>query len=487
MTPSQASRLVFPGPVCAVLTPRRVADVYAGDVRGADCIEVRLDYLEDPFASSEVQWNALSLPVIATCRSEGCGGLFAGSFDEELRILERAVRNGACYVDIDYRMARPVDGAGVIASFHDFEGTPPELQAITRAVSEAPGMAGKVAVMTRTWGDVRRVLDLSRAEWGKPMITVGMGATGQITRVVAPSRGSSLTYASLAQGGAEDGTEAESAPGQLSLRGLLETYRFRAIQRSTRLLGIVGNPVGHSASPALHNRAFSEAGLDYVYLPLPVESLEDFFSEADAIGIVGFSVTIPHKVDILRFLDEVSPEARMVGAVNTVTRRDGKWIGENTDVHGIREALRELDLGAMRVVILGTGGAARAAVAAVTEARSVSVLSRTMTPGPLGWARGVDVERFDPCRIPNADLLINATPVGMSPDVDRTPVECPIPARVVFDMVYNPEDTRLLREARIQGKRTISGRTMFVAQAARQFEIWTGCPASPIVFSEVSS
>lgn len=467
---------MFPGPLCVSLTPRRVEEVFGWDPDGADCLEVRLDHLGEPASAAQVRWDRLPVPVIATCRRVQAGGEFRGTEEEELRILEQAAGNGARWVDLDYRLARPVAGAGVIASFHDFSGTPPGLDRLAEEVCSRPGVAAKIAVHTPTWSDVSRLLALTGREWPKPLIAVGMGETGQMTRVIGPSRGSALTYASASPG-------REAAPGQLSASELIGIYRFRSIGPSTRLLGIVGKPVGHSASPELHNRAMEAAGLDFVYLRFPVDSLEDFFGSARAIGIVGFSVTIPHKVAILPFLDRISPEAQAVGAVNTVTRRDGEWVGDNTDVFGIRASLGDLDLAGLRVVVLGTGGAARAAVAALADAKSITLLSRSRDTGTLDWARRVEVDRADRYERHPADLLINATPVGMYPNVSASPVSGPILADVVFDMVYNPERTLLLRQAESQGKRTISGRTMFLAQAARQFELWTGRPASPNLFS----
>jgi len=468
---------MFPGPVCVALTPDTPADVFSADCKGADCVEVRLDCLGDPRASMEIRWDRLSLPVIATCRRVENGGCFSGSEDQEIEILQAALRNGAHWVDLDYRSADRIDGASVIASWHDFSGTPADLEGVTARVFQSGGAAAKVAVLTRTWADVRMLLDLFERKWPRPLIAVGMGITGQMTRVIGPSRGSALTFVNVGR---------ESAPGQITVAELLGTYKFRSVRRTTRLIGIVGNPVGHSTSPELHNRALVAEGLDYVYLKFPVDSLADFFANAVEIGIAGFSVTIPHKVGVMRFLDRVSSEAMAVGAVNTVTRVDGAWAGENTDVHGARVALRDLDLARMRVVILGSGGAARAAVAATLDARSVTILSRSLPRGRTDWARTVEVDHPDHYSVHEAELLINATPVGMSPDLEASPVSGSIRAEVVFDMVYTPERTRLLRDAEDQGKRTISGRTMFLAQAARQFEIWTGRTADPQLFSGVA-
>ncbi len=464
---------MFPGPICVSLTPKKAAEVFSSVVEGADCIEVRLDYLENPQASDRIAWRDLPAPVIAACRGRDQGGRFAGSIDDEMRILERAVRNGARWVDLDYRFAGQFSASEVIGSYHDFESTPEDLEGLLDAVCQSPVAVAKIATFVRTWSDNRRLLELLGKSWPKPVIVIGMGPMGQITRIIGPSRGSALTYTAIG---------ARSAPGQLTLSELIDTYRFREIGRSTQLIGIVGNPVDHSQSPALHNSAFQAAGLNYVYMKFPVEHVDDFFDNAGPIGIEGFSVTIPHKVDVMRYLEQVSAEARVVGAVNTVYLDDGKWKGDNTDVHGIREALKGFNAQGKTVVVLGTGGAARAVVAALDSAESVTVLSRTREAGTLDWSRQVNVDRLENCSKYETDLLVNATPVGMTPDLESTPVSGTIHANLVFDMVYNPPRTRLLRDAVVQGKQVVAGTAMFVAQAARQFEIWTGHPAPEAVF-----
>ena len=449
--------------LCVPLTPRTLDEVFSTDLTGADCVEVRLDYLIDPRESVHARWDRLPIPVIATCRGKECGGKFEGSIEEEIRILQYAVENGARFVDMDYRFAKPIPGAEVIASFHDFEGTPDDPASLMDRVCASPGQIAKLATMVQSWSDNRRLLDLLSRRWPKPVIVAGMGDIGQITRVIGPARGSFLTYAGLMANA--------SAPGQLTVREMNEVYRFRRAGRATKLIGIVGYPVGHSLSPNVHNRAFEALHLDFIYLKFPTPDVKDFVQNAREIGISGFSVTIPHKTAVIPFLDELTPEAREVGAVNTVSCLDGMWIGDNTDVYGVKAALASVgfDPDDKTVVILGAGGAAKAAVAALKEAKKVEVLSRREIPHASNR----------PC-----DLLINATPVGMFPMVDASPLPGPIPANVVLDMVYNPPITRLLRSALDQGKTVIQGTTMFLAQAARQFEIWTGHRAPSEIFEE---
>ncbi len=448
------------GNLCVSLTGETLQDVFASDISGVDCVEVRLDYLKNPQESLSVRWDRFPVPVIATCRGKERGGLFGGSIEEEIRILEHAAKNGARWVDIDYRHARPVPPAEVIASYHNFEETPEDLESIAAQAFSAEGQVAKIATQVNRWEDNRRLLGLLEGRNPKPLIISGMGDIGQITRIVGPSRGSFLSYAA---------SNRQAAPGQLTVREMLDTYQFRRIRRSTKLLGILGMPVGHSLSPILHNRAFATADLDFAYVKLPAPDIRDFAENARAVGLAGFSVTIPHKVAVTPYLSRITPAAAAVGAVNTVSSENAEWVGDNTDVHGVQAALKSVgfDARGKKVVVMGQGGGAKAAVAAVQGAREISVHSRAEIATAGRQA---------------CDLLINATPIGMYPNVDASPVAGALQADVVFDMVYNPATTALLRQAAAQGKTVISGTTMFLAQAARQFEIWTGRSAPADVY-----
>ena len=446
--------------LCVSLTPETIDDVFTADIAGADCAEVRLDYLKEPQQAVHTRWDRLPIPVIATCRGRERGGLFDGSVEEESRILESAARNGARFVDIDYRFTRAFPPADVIASYHNFDETPADLESIVGRACATGAAIAKAATQVRSWADNRRLFEILSRPWPKPVIVVGMGDLGQVTRIVGPSRGSFLTYAASAR---------QAAPGQLTVSEMLDVYQFRRVRRSTNLLGILGMPLGHSLSPALHNRAFEISHQDFVYLKLPAPDVKDFFENAQSLGIRGFSVTIPHKIAVMPYMQRLTAAASEVGAVNTVSEENGSWIGDNTDVRGVREALKAAGFNpaGKKVVILGRGGGAKAAIAAVQGARDITILAR----GEMAEANGRD-----------CDLLVNATPVGMYPNVDASPIDGPIAASVVFDMVYNPPITNLLRSAATQGKTIIRGSTMFLAQAARQFEIWTGQPAPPEVF-----
>jgi 3-dehydroquinate dehydratase/shikimate dehydrogenase len=447
--------------LCVSLMPQSLEDVFASDVSGVDCVEVRLDSLKDPQQSRDARWDRLPVPVIATCRGKDRGGLFNGSIEDEISILQAAAKNGARYVDIDYRYATPIPPAEVIASYHNFDETPGDIADIANRALAGPAQIAKVATQVNRWADNQRLLDLLSRSNPKPLIVVGMGDIGQITRIAGPSRGSFLTYAASTR---------QAAPGQLTVREMLETYKFRRIRKSTKLLGILGMPVGHSLSPALHNRAFEKMNLDFAYVKLPAPDVKDFMETARAVGLSGFSVTIPHKIAVMPFLSQRTPSATAVGAVNTVSDENGNWIGDNTDVYGVEAALQSVgfDARGKKVVIMGRGGGAKAAAAAVRGAKDIATLSRTEVAGAGSMS---------------CDLLINATPVGMFPNVDEAPIRGSIAANIVFDMVYNPPATALLKSAESQGKTTIPGMRMLLAQAARQFEIWTKQPAPREIYA----
>jgi shikimate dehydrogenase len=264
------------------------------------------------------------------------------------------------------------------------------------------------------------------------------------------------------------------------------------INAQTKLCGVLGNPVEHSLSPAIHNAAFQKLGLNYLYLAFRVESIGDALKGLRALGNCrGFSVTIPHKVAALPFLDDVEATAQQIGAINTIVVDNGKLIGYNTDASGALRALRETGsmLTSQRVLMLGSGGAARAitfalggeagiaglTILGVDEGERRSLVQDLRSKTPLSVEDGPLNEEALRSWIPHCRIMIHCTPVGMSPNVDDTCVPARIlrPELTVMDIVYNPRETKLLREARAAGCRTIQGLEMFLNQAVLQFELWT--------------
>ncbi len=299
-----------------------------------------------------------------------------------------------------------------------------------------------------------------------------MGETGIPTRILTPSLGCAFTYAAPLQ---EEGT----APGQISAKLMRSLYRCEKLNKDTRVYGVIADPVAHSKSPIIHNRAFQARRVDAVYLPFLISPrhLSEWFQLARTLPVCGFSVTIPHKQRILRYLDVVEPLAKRIGAVNTVWRKAGKWRGTNTDAEGVTTPLaRHLRFAHASVLIAGYGGAARAAAIALADrGATVTITGRNMKSAQaLGRVVNANTVSLKESQTRHYDLLIHATPVGMSPDRDGCLFNDTIPADVVLDMVYNPHETVLLKRAKQQGRTIVYGSEMLLEQAARQFEIWTG-------------
>lgn len=254
------------------------------------------------------------------------------------------------------------------------------------------------------------------------------------------------------------------------------------INGATRVYGILGRPVAHSLSPAMHNAAFRELGLNAVYVAFPVTDLAQAVAGLRGLAIGGASVTIPFKEEIMPLLDDIDPQAARMGAVNTVVNREGHLGGYNTDWQGALLALEaETAIAQKRFLIIGAGGAARALAFAILEKGGQAAVSDLDRDKALALSRQLWVEVVAPDSLAEypAEVLINATPVGMEPHTDNLPIdpEALSRYRLVMDIVYKPLETRLLREARLRGCRVIDGLQMLIHQGAAQFELWTGRPA----------
>jgi 3-dehydroquinate dehydratase/shikimate dehydrogenase len=449
---------------------------------GESFLEFRLDYLDHPERGAEAISTFLEqFPeciVLATCRRHQNAGRFNGSIDEQIRILEAAVRSGAEAVDVEIETAESAPEklnslrgrARLVVSYHNYDATP-QLEAVLNRLTRIPADAYKLVTTARKPSDDGRVLALARGYPKVPLIVLAMGEMGFPTRVLAPAFGCLYTYAAPM-------TAEGTAAGQVSARQLRHLYRAEKLGRGAKIYGVIADPVRHSISPVIHNRAFQSRRMDAVYLPFLVTppQLRDFFQMAERLPIAGFSVTIPHKQKIIRYLDFVDPLARRIGAVNTVWRKAGKWRGTNTDAPGVTEPLsRQLRLRNASVLIVGNGGAARGAAFALAEAGAkLSVVGRN--PDRVrALAKACDAEALmrEQLECRHFDALVHATPLGMFPHNNECYFNGSIPADVVFDMVYNPFETVLIRRAQEQGKTVIRGLQMFIEQAVRQFEIWT--------------
>jgi 3-dehydroquinate dehydratase / shikimate dehydrogenase len=337
-----------------------------------------------------------------------------------------------------------------------------------------PADAYKVVTTARKPSDVQRILALAKAHSKTRMIVLAMGEMGFPSRVLSPLFGGLFTYAAPCS---REGT----AAGQVSAHVLRHMYRLEKLTRSAKVYGVIADPVGHSLSPHVHNRAFQSRRVDAVYLPflVPPPQLRDFMALATKLPVAGFSVTIPHKQRIIRYLGAVDRLAKRIGAVNTVWRKAGKWRGTNTDAGAVVAVLsKQLRLAKSSALVLGSGGAARAAAFALVDAGArVTISGRSEDRAAItSLAKACGAATVLREQLPKLqfDALVHATPLGMHPKVDECFFPDRIPAEVVFDAVYNPVETLLLRNARQQGKTVVPGIQMFLEQAARQFEIWTG-------------
>ena len=450
---------------------------------GERFLEFRLDYLADPWRGTEAIRHLLAqypdVTLLATCRRHQNRGKFNGSIEDQIRVLDAAIDAGAKAVDMEVESAESV---GVkleglrgrtcfILSYHNYETTP-AIEPVLRRMMKVPADAYKIVTTARKPSDIQRVLSLAKSHPKAPLILLAMGEIGFPTRVLSTSQGGLYTYAAPASA---DGT----ASGQMCAKLLRNLYRVEKFTRSAKLYGVIADPVRHSISPAVHNRAFQSKRMDAVYLPFLVhpQHLRDFFSLAEKMGISGFSVTIPHKQKIMRYLDIIDPLARRIGAVNTVWRKAGKWRGTNTDAEGVTAPLaKKLRLGKSSVLLVGNGGAARGAAYALVDAGAKLFIVGRNPDRVRALAKmcGAEPLMRDQLNGRQFDAVVHATPLGMYPNVNECFFRDEIPGELVFDMVYNPLETALIKRAREQGKAVIPGIQMFLEQAAHQFEIWTG-------------
>lgn len=450
---------------------------------GENFLEFRLDYLPDPVQGALAIANFLqgypNCTVLATCRRHQNHGRFNGSIEGQLRILDLAIENGARAIDVEIETAEVVPArcaalrtrAQLIVSWHHFETTPP-LEGVLKRMQKVPADVYKIVSTARKPTDIGRVLAASRLSPRIPLVTLAMGEIGFPTRVLSTGFGAVYTYAAPAH---VQGT----AAGQVNARQLRSLYRIDKFTKAAKVFAVIADPVRQSVSPHVHNRAFQSRRIDAVYVPLLVNAnqLRDFFQFARDLPVAGFSVTIPHKRRIMRYLDQIDPLARRIGAVNTVWRKAGRWRGANTDAEAISGPLAKLiKLPKSSVLIIGNGGAARSAACALADAGASVALTGRNADRVRALARLVSGEPMshDQLRARHFDVIINATPVGMWPNVNDCWFDGRIPGEIIFDLVYNPLETLLIRRAREQGKQIIPGVKMFIEQAVRQFEIWTG-------------
>ena len=455
--------------LCETVTATTMAGLIAARDAAvhADLVELRLDGVARPDVAGALA--SRRRPVIVTCRARWEGGRFDGSEEERRAILQQALARGAEFVDIEWRAGFDTLVAQapsrVVLSSHDFEGVPADLDDRAAAMRAVGAGTIKIAVMTRRLADTLRLRGIGA---GGNAVVIGMGDAGIVTRLLSARFGSTWTY-----GG--NGV----APGQVPVSRMTAEFRAREVGASTRIFGVVSPNALHSLSPAMHNAALRDAGLDAVYVPLAAPGFDDFLTFAEAFGIEGASVTIPFKLEALAAAMTADGRTRAVGAANTLRRRGTTWEATNTDVDGFLAPLAQafaMPLRGARAAVLGAGGAARAVVVALRdEGVSVTLHARRgAQAAEVARALGVTAGAWPPA--PGSwDLLVNTTPLGGPNKRDETPLpDGPFDGRLVYDLTYGGGESRLLRDARAAGCGTLDGLPMLVAQAERQFEWWTG-------------
>jgi len=453
-------------------------------------IELRLDFYSDlSIESLDLALKRFAPRTVVTCRHPDEGGKNpALSNEERLSYLQHAADKGVMYVDIEARTPRKgfkKKKSKLIVSYHDFNGgadsSPEFLPGMKKLAHAFEGCdLSKQACLLKTELDMRAQImtawsaSSAYQENGLECLDLGMGEAGLWTRILAPLFGAPFTFA---RGEGAAGT----APGQPTWRELDELYRVREMKPGWPFYGVIGNPVGHSLSPLLHNTAFRELKLDGVYVPLKIEgdpvAIVKTFGQ---IGLRGVSITIPHKEANWAEIAEVDEFAKSIGAINTLSYRDEKWFATNTDAVAAADSLEDVagSLKGKRVAILGAGGAAKAVAYGIKErGGEIFIANRTRERAvSLAAAVGATVITLDELGSKGVEIIVNTTSVGMYPNVHQSPLEKDqIPhGSIVFDTVYNPLRTKLLTLADERGCRTLGGAEMFIGQGVRQFELWTG-------------
>jgi 3-dehydroquinate dehydratase / shikimate dehydrogenase len=476
--------------VCLAVTgadPAELVDKAESLVRDNPFLEFRLDYLPRPGLALpkiksffEVYPHAV---VIATCRRAANGGKFRGSIASQLDLLGKAATAGCQLVDVELQTAVKVKAdhlqklrsrAALVLSFHDFHATKKLDETLAKMQAYPVDFYKVVSTATTLSDNVTMMKFLEKQGDRHSLVGLCMGEQGIISRVLGVRAGSAFTFAAVSVG-------EQTAPGQVTALDLRNVYRIEQVDVATRVYGVAGDPVSHSLSPIIMNTAMRRENVNAVYLALHAKTLKDLLTCVREIPIHGLSITMPYKEAILPHLDNTDSHTAKIGACNTVVRaQDGKLYGFNTDTAGVVRPLEQrLTLDGARILVLGAGGAARAAVFGLKE-RGCEVFILNRTPAPAQklarQAKARTIKRPDLRKLA-FDVIVNATPVGMTNTRESPLNENEINAKYVFDMVYDPPETRFLKAAKARGAQIIPGIEMFVHQAARQFEIWTGKPA----------
>jgi len=452
---------------------------------GAELVELRLDCLRREVDLKRVLTERPT-PMIITLRRAADGGLWRGDEEKRQRLLREAIALGVDYVDIEMDVARQIRKFGRtkrIISYHNLKMTPEDLADIAEQCDELDADVVKVATLASSLSDAVYALRVAQ-QAVVPTVAIAMGEVGFFTRILGAKLRAPFTYANY-------NPDRVFAPGMPSFQLLKRDYHYDEINDRTDVYAVIGDPIGQSLSPAIHNAAFRHLGLNKVLVPIriPAGSLKSSLDELGWLGIKGYSVTIPHKEEMAALVQQREDTVERTGSCNTMVVENGKRVGYNTDypaaIGTLEDALGRRPQGEessplldRQALILGAGGVARSlAFGLMHRGAAVTIASRNDEKATrLANEVGCRAIHWGTRAGTKSDTLINCTPVGMHPKVDETPAP-PAAFRagmLVFDTVYHPENTMFLKLARERGCTTVTGVDMFVQQAALQFQLYTG-------------
>ena len=474
--------------LCAVIGRNRhkmiQVEIQEAAKRGAQLIELRLDFLTK--APDFKRLLAVKpCPMIATVRRQEDGGRWTGTEDSRRMLLRQAIVAGFDWVDLETDVADEIGrfkNVQRIISYHNIREVPDDLEEIYQRMCEQDADVVKIAVRAQRSTDNLRVLKLLD-DPPRPTIAICLGDLGFPSRILNAMHGAPFSYAAFNK-------ERTIALGIPHFEELKHAYYYEQINHDTEVYGVIGDPIGHSLSPVIHNAAMRKLGINGVYIPfrVPRGELPGFLKAFGGIPVKGYSVTIPHKETALAYAKHKDKIATLVGAANTLVKIDEGFAAYNTDYQAFRDSLlanlppsedgKPTKLIGKGVLLLGAGGVARA-VAQAFQAEGTRITIANRSP-----ERAQDLAEDVGCRYVGwearhnvlADILVNCTPVGMFPHVDDSPIHVSYlkPELTVFDTVYSPENTLLVKEARSRGCPVVTGVDMFVRQAAVQFKLFTG-------------
>jgi 3-dehydroquinate dehydratase/shikimate dehydrogenase len=477
--------------VCVVIGRTRhrmvVAEIQEAAKRGAKMLEIRLDYIARAPDFKRIIENK-PCPLVATIRRREEGGRWNGKEDERRMIIRQCVVGGFDWVDLEHNVADEIKRFGNvkrIVSYHNLDGVPENLEAIYEKMCQQDADVLKVAVAAQKPEDNIRVLDLLKNA-KKPTVAHCMGDIGFPSRLLALKFGAPFIYAAFNE-------ERVIAPGMPTMWELQHNYSIDKINAETQVFGLIGDPVAHSLSPLLHNHLFQRTKFNGVYLPfrVPRGQFHDHVTAFDELPVQGYSVTIPHKEGAAAFAPRRDAIVEQTKAANTLLRLpqgQGAFAAANTDYAAILDSLMPSlppnedgtpgTLQGKMVLLLGAGGVARAIAHALKKAGCILTISNRTADRANALAAEVEARVIDWMgrHVGTYDMVINATSVGMHPNVDDSPIHAGFlqPGMIVLDTVYNPESTMLVKDARERDCRVVSGVELFVRQAAAQFELFTG-------------